>query len=190
MDNSTKLTFDSISSKINSKLHVICYPNPVLEQVSIPVPQDKITSCGTLLEAMIREMTELQGIGISAIQVGIPLRVCALQLVKKTPPQIIFNPTIISAYSECVEAEGCLSLPNVKIPIKRPNMIEVSYFDENGTEKKIALADLRARAMQHELDHMDGKLIIHKGTSSSLANRRALMELEKNWDLRSKRKNG
>jgi len=132
--------------------------NPILRKKTEPVVE--ITGeVLNLIKNMSKTMAENKGVGLSANQVGKSIRLFVISpgLSKK---QIFINPEIIklSKKTETIE-EGCLSLPNVFIPIKRAKSLKIKAIDEKGKGFKLKAKDLLARAIQHEFDHLNGILI-------------------------------
>ncbi|PJE57652.1 MAG: peptide deformylase [Candidatus Portnoybacteria bacterium CG10_big_fil_rev_8_21_14_0_10_38_18] len=133
--------------------------NPILRQKSQPIAEID-ESILNLIKDMIETMFKLDGVGLAACQVGknIQLFVVNPKLSKK---YIFINPEIIkiSKKTEAME-EGCLSLPNVFIKIKRARSLKIKAIDENGKQFKLKAKDMLARVIQHEIDHLNGKLIV------------------------------
>jgi peptide deformylase len=160
-------------------LNVLMYPNPFLEEVSshvtTSIPDD--TELQDLLSDMKATLTYYAAQGLAAIQVGVPLRVL---LVRDPSGEIltVINPRLTFKDSEpAYENEGCLSLPGVFTRIVRPKTVHVEYFNEKG-EKVTKDADgILARAIMHEVDHLDGKTFLTKMTSVQRAS--ALNRLKK-----------
>ena len=144
-------------------LPIIIIPDPVLRKISDPVEQvDAATR--RLMDDMLETMYAAPGIGLAAIQVGVPKRIVVLDLADDGEPKqplIMANPEIIkmSATTRLYE-EGCLSIPDVRIEIERPETVTVQYLDRDGKQQELAAGGLLATAIQHELDHLDGQLII------------------------------
>jgi len=111
-----------------------------------------------LIQSMIATMHEAKGVGLAAPQVGIDQRLFVMDVGEG--PMAIINPKIIKKMGADVLAEGCLSIPEVTINIERPQQITVKYMDENGRAKEMICEDLMARVIQHETDHLNGKLIL------------------------------
>jgi peptide deformylase len=107
---------------------------------------------------MIATMREAKGVGLAAPQVGINQRLFVMDAGEG--PMAIINPKITKKIGAEVLEEGCLSIPEVTIQIKRPQQITVKYMDEDGQAMEMTCEDLMARVIQHETDHLDGKLII------------------------------
>lgn len=133
--------------------------DPILRKVSREVTEinDRIK---TLLEDMVETMYEYDGVGLAAPQVGILRRVVVID-VGEGPIKMI-NPEIIEQEGESIDIEGCLSIPNRSGTVKRPEKVKVRYLDENGVEKTLEGTGLLARAICHEVDHLNGILFIDK----------------------------
>ena len=142
---------------------ILTEPNKILRQVSQPV--DNVgDEERKLMKDMLETMYDANGIGLAAIQIGIPKRIIVMDLSKdgeKKEPRYFVNP-IIKDKNEKKNTyeEGCLSVPNQFAEIDRPSRCEVEYLDFNG-DKKILKADgLLATCIQHEMDHLEGILFI------------------------------
>ena len=142
---------------------ILTEPNKILRQVSQPVE-----SVGDeerkLMKDMLETMYDANGIGLAAIQIGIPKRIIVMDLSKdgeKKEPRYFVNPIIKNKdKKKNTYEEGCLSVPNQFAEIDRPSRCEVEYLDFNG-DKKILKADgLLATCIQHEMDHLEGILFI------------------------------
>lgn len=133
--------------------------DPILRKVSREVTEinDRIK---TLLEDMVETMYEYDGVGLAAPQVGILRRVVVID-VGEGPIKMI-NPEIIEQEGESIDIEGCLSIPNRSGTVKRPEKVKVRYLDENGVEKTLEGTGLLARAICHEVDHLNGILFVDK----------------------------
>ena len=114
-----------------------------------------------LLDDMVETMHEFNGVGLSAVQVGILKRVIVIDLYdEKTPIIKIINPEIIKEKGKQEVQEGCLSFPNQFAKVIRPKEVVVKGLDENGREITIRAKDLLAQAFCHEIDHLNGKLFV------------------------------
>ena len=114
----------------------------------------------TLVEDMIETMNKAEGVGLAAPQVGILKRLCVIDV--GDGPMTFVNPTIISSEGEQVDEEACLSLPEQAGLVKRPESLVVEATDLDGTVFQLFCSDLLARAVCHELDHLDGVLFIDR----------------------------
>jgi peptide deformylase len=144
-------------------LPIIKLPDPILRQVSKPVEQvdDEVRR---LVSDMFATMYDAPGVGLAAIQVAVPLRLLVLDVApKEADPQPIamINPKILKLGDQPhMHEEGCLSLPETYVEIERPATVRVSYLDQHGAQQEIEADGLLATAIQHEIDHLDGRLII------------------------------
>ena len=142
---------------------ILTEPNKLLRQVSKPV--DKVTIVEQkLMNDMLDTMYAANGIGLAAIQIGIPKRIIVMDLSKdqeKKEPRYFVNPVIKKKNEDkTTYEEGCLSVPNQFAEIERPSKCDVEYLDYNG-QKQILYADgLLATCIQHEMDHLEGILFI------------------------------
>ena len=146
-----------------SKKNIITVPDEILRKVSTPI-EDVGKNEKQLINDMFDTMYHNNGIGLAAIQVGIPKRIIVLDVSKekdKKNPVCFINPKIIKVSDETsVYEEGCLSLPETFIEIERPKMCWIDYIDISGKKKNIECDDLLSTCIQHEINHLDGKLII------------------------------
>jgi peptide deformylase len=146
-----------------AKLEIITLPDPLLRKVSQPVERvdaDLIR----LADDMLETMYEAPGVGLAAVQVGVPRRLIVLDTSEKEAepsPLVLINPEIVSLGPELrLHEEGCLSIPDVRFEIERPSSLVVRYLDRDGKQQELAADGLLATAIQHEIDHLNGKLII------------------------------
>ena len=146
-----------------SLLPIVLLPDPVLRSVSAPVERvdDEVRR---LVADMLETMYDAPGVGLAAIQVGIPRRLLVIDVSgeDETPqPLALINPRILALSDELrTHEEGCLSIPDVRIDIDRPARIKVAYTDRDGKPQELDADGLLATAIQHEMDHLDGRLII------------------------------
>ena len=131
------------------------------------------SSTRKLAQDMLDTMYENNGVGLAAPQVGVSKRMMVIDVSKDEEPKkpIVFvNPTIVDKEGELVGLEGCLSFPGVFFEVKRANRITVKYQNLSGKEQKMqAEGDLLCRAIQHEIDHLDGELFVDKAVSKLAA---------------------
>jgi len=113
-----------------------------------------------LIDDMLETMYEANGVGLAAPQVGILKRIVVIDVGEG--PIVMINPTIIETDGEQVGDEGCLSVPGKAGQVKRPNHVVARFFDEDMNECEIEGEELLARAICHELDHLDGHLYVEK----------------------------
>ena len=145
-----------------AKLQIITLPDPLLRKAQRPI--ERIDEDVRKLAAdMLETMYAAPGVGLAAVQVGVSRRLIVLDTAKdEEPPQplVLINPEIVTLGSELRQhEEGCLSIPDVRIDIERPRTLTVRYLDLDGKPQELA-EGLLATAIQHEIDHLNGKLII------------------------------
>jgi peptide deformylase len=142
---------------------IIILPDKRLRLVSEPVK--KVTAeIKTLVEDMFETMYAAPGIGLAAIQVGVPKRVVTMDLAKRegeTEPRVFINPEILWSSDEpSVYEEGCLSIPEVHEDVERPAKVRFKYLDLDGKPHEAEAEGLFATCIQHEIDHLNGVLFI------------------------------
>ena len=142
---------------------LIILPDPVLRQVSSPIAQvDDVVR--KLSDDMLDTMYDAPGIGLAAVQVGIPKRMLVIDLHKEgeeKQPQIFINPEILRSSDErSAYEEGCLSIPDYYAEVERPAKVTVKYVDISGKEQLLETEGLLATCLQHEIDHLNGVLFI------------------------------
>lgn len=161
-----------------SILKILTYPDPILREISQPVEifDEKLKK---LTEDMLETMYSAKGIGLAAPQVGVLQRVVVIDTrptddegkrykiedmgdLEKTIPQplVLINPRIIKGDGKTTFDEGCLSVPSFYETVQRYNVIEVETYDLNGNKRTFKTDGLLAICIQHELDHLEGKLFI------------------------------
>ena len=142
---------------------IITEPNKLLRQVSKPVNKVGIEE-QKLMKDMLETMYAANGIGLAAIQVGIPKRIIVMDICKKEnkkEPRYFVNPIIKNKNPlKATYEEGCLSVPNQFADIDRPSKCEVEYLDYNGQKQLLKAEGLLATCIQHEMDHLEGILFI------------------------------
>ena len=142
---------------------ILTIPDPILRQKSSLV--EKVNKdIKILMDDMLTTMYNAPGIGLAAIQIGVPKRVVVMDISKdqeKKKPMYFVNPEIIwKSNVNATYEEGCLSIPNQFAKIERPDKCKVKYLDFDGVEKEINAEGLLATCIQHEIDHLNGVLFI------------------------------
>ena len=142
---------------------ILTEPNKILRQISQPV--EKVgDEERELMRDMLETMYVANGIGLAAIQIGVPKRIIVIDISKeenKKIPMYFVNPLIIKKNDEkTTYEEGCLSVPNQFAEIDRPSKCEVEYLDYNGKKQLLKAYGLLAICIQHEMDHLEGILFI------------------------------
>ena len=142
---------------------ILVEPNKILRKVSQPV-KEVTKEIQRLMDDMLETMYSANGIGLAAIQVGIPKNLIVIDLLtkeKKKDPIFFVNPKIINKSSRMSKyEEGCLSIPNLFAVVQRPSECEVEYLDYKGKKKILKATGLLATCIQHEIDHLKGILFI------------------------------
>jgi peptide deformylase len=142
---------------------IIKLPDPRLRLVSAPV-QAVDDGVRRLVDDMFETMYDAPGIGLAAIQVGVPQRIVTLDLTKKDEPknpQILINPEVVwSSEEKGTHEEGCLSIPEYYEEVERPAKVKVRYLDIDGKLHEIDAEGILATCLQHEIDHTNGVLFI------------------------------
>ncbi len=142
-------------------LPILCYPDPRLHTVAQP-----ISSIGEhhqrLIKDMFETMYESKGIGLAATQVNHHERLIVIDISEDSSnPMVLINPTIIKYSTEIIRAdEGCLSVPGIFDGIERAKGINVEFLDERGESKMLEAQDLLSICIQHEIDHLEGKVFV------------------------------
>lgn len=162
-------------------LPIVKYPNKILESPTIKVV-DFGDDLKTLVSDMVETMHASNGIGLAAPQIGKNLRLAVIEYPKQKdndfeiPLLVLVNPKIISkSTEEQIDTEGCLSILGIELPVPRAKKVKVKAQDIEGNKIRFTASGLFARIIQHELDHLDGKLIIDYATDKE--------ELLKNYKM-------
>ena len=137
---------------------IVKFGSPVLRQRCEEVTKFD-GNLGRILDDMYETMSEADGIGIAAPQIGLPARLIVIDVDRRIE---IVNPVIVSAWGRQFEAEGCLSWPGKRGIVKRPRHVKVKGLDRFGKPVKFRAKNLLARALCHEIDHLDGILFEDK----------------------------
>ena len=143
-------------------LKILIFPDPRLRTVAktVEVVDDSIKK---LTQDMLETMYQGSGIGLAATQVNVHKRVIVLDISEsKDEPLILINPEIIKIIdpNKKIFSEGCLSVPGFYEELKRPSSVEISYLDIDGKRNLLLANDLLAVVIQHEMDHLDGKMMV------------------------------
>jgi peptide deformylase len=143
------------------------YPDPALRMQAREV-EDFDAHLRRLVERMTSLMRDAHGVGLAATQVGILRRLFVFQQDRDGEPTAVVNPVIVERSDETLsDAEGCLPLQGVQVPVERAVSLRLEGRDVAGEELSLELSDLAARVAQHELDHLDGVLILDRTTDEA-----------------------
>ncbi|MGC1495822.1 MAG: peptide deformylase [Sulfitobacter sp.] len=146
------------------KRNIILHPDPRLKKACAPV-SDLTDDLRRLADDMLTTMYEAPGVGLAAPQIGVLDRLIVLDCVKEEgeepSPLIMFNPEVIASSDDLnTYEEGCLSIPDQFADVTRPAVVDVRWMDRDGAEQTDTFTGLWATCVQHEIDHLDGKLFI------------------------------
>lgn len=158
-------------------LEVLCFPDKRLRTVAKPVEQ--ITAeLKKVAENMIETMYEEEGVGLAATQINFHQRLVVIDVSEqRNQAMVIINPVIVEHSGEEVSEEGCLSVPETHAEVKRAEFVTLEYLDLEGKQQVLNADGLLAVCIQHEIDHLDGKLFIDY--LSPLKQQRIKIKLEK-----------
>lgn len=157
------------SMELLARMEIVLYPHPALRWKSKPVPE--ITAdVRKVARQMFDLMYEAKGVGLACNQVALPWRMFVLNLTGKPEEQseehVFINPEIVKRRGTQEEEEGCLSFPKLYGQVRRAQEIVVEAFDLDGRGFEMDLDDLASRAVQHEIDHLDGVLFTDRMTEA------------------------
>ncbi len=142
---------------------IITVPDEILKKVSEPIEKIGVNE-KKLIDNLFDTMYNSNGIGLAAVQIGILKRILVVDVSnkdEKNQPIVLVNPVIKNLSDEkSIYEEGCLSIPETFVEIERPKICEVEYINEKGSKKILKCDGLLSTCVQHEINHLDGKLII------------------------------
>jgi len=144
-------------------LPILEFPDPRLRTKAVPVEPARVTEPAfqQLLDDMFETMYEAPGIGLAASQVDVHQRFMVIDISEeKNEPRVFINPEIVERAGDQVYQEGCLSVPGIYADVTRANEITVRFLDRRGQAQELHADGLLAVCIQHEMDHLDGKLFV------------------------------
>lgn len=159
------------------------YGDPVLRKACDPV-REITPDIRRLVRDMLETMYDAPGSGLAAPQVGIPLRLCVIDARPggRRQPLVLINPRIVSAKTKVEMDEGCLSIPGVMMTVRRFLHVRAEALDARGFPYGVEGEDLLAQALQHEIDHLDGRLYVDRLAPSKRRDAVRMIEKEmKRW---------
>ena len=163
-------------------LDILKFPDPRLRTVAKPVKEvtGKIVA---LADQMLDAMYEAPGIGLAATQVNFHQRLIVIDISEtNNQPLILINPTIVSGEGEIETNEGCLSVPGFYEPVDRYQQIQFEAIGRDGEPFSMEAVDLLAVCIQHEIDHLEGKLFVdYLSSTKRQLIRKKLQKLQKQW---------
>ena len=147
--------------KTMALLPILCYPDPKLHKVAKPVTAVD-TRIQTLVSDMLQTMYEAKGIGLAATQVDVHERVIVIDISEeRDQPLVLINPEIVwRSDATHLNEEGCLSVPGIYDGVLRHDAVHVTALDEKGQSRKIEADDILSVCVQHEMDHLLGKVFV------------------------------
>ena len=156
IDKKTRDLFKAESKERMDEIRI--YPDPILRKRAAPIKNidGKIKE---MVDRMVDTMYANKGIGLAAPQIGILNQIIVVGLGKDW--RALINPEIVEGEGESVMEEGCLSLPNIEVPVKRMEKVYIRAWNLDGKEASLELSNFSGRVYQHEIDHLNGILIIH-----------------------------
>jgi peptide deformylase len=162
-----------------AKLTILEFPDPRLRTKAVPV--DVVDDAlRTLIDDMFETMYEAPGIGLAATQVDVHRRLLVADVSSdKSDPHVFINPEILEKDGVTVTEEGCLSVPGYYEEVKRADHIRVRYLDRDGRECEGEFEGLLAVCVQHEIDHLDGKLFVDYLSEAKRSRIRKKLEKER-----------
>jgi peptide deformylase len=166
-------------SEEHGSLRIVTYPNTILRQRAEDI-REIDPALRDHVEKMAGTMYANQGVGLAAPQVGLGKRIIVINPTgEKADEKVLVNPSIVERRGDMEALEGCLSVPGVSGTVRRSSFVRVIAYDLEGNEVEITATDFLARVLQHEIDHLDGMLLIDRMTPESrIAARDALRALE------------
>lgn len=151
-----------------SNLKIRLYGDPCLRKKC-----EQVTDVGVaermLIQSMIKTMYASKGIGLAAPQIGINRQILVIDTGDGEGPLAMVNPKVVKTDRYAEMEEGCLSIPDVHVVVERPYEVFVQYTDANNHRQEKRFTELKSRAVQHEIDHLHGRLIVDYATDAELA---------------------
>lgn len=146
--------------KIMSKHQILTIPDPKLRRVTELV-HEITPELQDLIDEMFQVMYDADGVGLASTQIGLPMRLAVIDVSRsRNEPMVIINPEIIESRDPVSMQEGCLSVPGHVDRLVRPNWVRVRTLNRDGVVNEFEASDLLAECLQHEIDHLHGKLYI------------------------------
>lgn len=169
--------------------HIVIYPDPRLRKVCAPISEfDERTAA--LAERMLDLMGSGNGVGLAGPQVGVCRRIfVANPTGEPEDAQICINPELLDLTGSVEGEEGCLSLPDIRVNVRRARVCGIRAQDVRGQWFELRSEGLVARIWQHETDHLDGRLIIDRmDATDRIANRKKIAQLEADYGVETRRR--
>lgn len=146
-------------------MDILAHPNPALKQKGLLVDPRTDRELSRLVKQMAELMYAAPGVGLAATQIGVAKRVIVIDLDDTKQATALCNPVIVDRSAETVvDEEGCLSLPGIAVPVERSVAVVCEAVDLKGAKVRLEAEEMLARVLQHEVDHLDGILILDRAT--------------------------
>lgn len=163
---------------------IVIWPAPTLDSPAAQVSDPKATDIVALGQDLVDTCSAVGGFGLAAPQIGVGLRVFVLNMEAVTGDasagyEVFVNPTFVETEGEELMEEGCLSLPGVHASVKRATSVVMEYTSVEGTQEVISGKGLLAQALQHEVDHLNGTVVVRRGPRFKMTDARRRMSLLK-----------
>jgi peptide deformylase len=167
-----------------ARLNILHYPDPRLRKLALPV-ETVDRHIRSLVDDMFETMYAAPGVGLAAIQVNVRKRIVVMDVSEeKHRPLTLINPVVLEREGACESEEGCLSVPGFYETVRRAGRVRVSALDRDGEPFELDASGLLAVCIQHEIDHLDGKLFVDY--LSALKRDRIRKKLEKQARLEAR----
>lgn len=164
--------------------NIVIWPDPVLDKSATQVTDPSAPSVVELGQDLVDTCEAVGGFGLAAPQVGVSLKVFVMNMAAVTGEpdvgyEVFINPTVLETEGDELMEEGCLSLPGVRSCVRRATSIIVEYTSVQGTQEVISGKGLLAQALQHEIDHLNGTVVVRRGPRFKMSDARRRMGLLK-----------
>ncbi len=146
-------------------LEIKKYPDKILRKKALPVKSAQDENMQRLIDNMIETMYDAPGMGLAAPQVGVSLRLCVIDTTageQQESLHVLINPEVVNKSEAETAEEGCLSIPGYHYEVKRAAHVVVRYTDRDGKKAQLEADGILSRALQHEIDHLNGMLLIDR----------------------------
>jgi peptide deformylase len=143
---------------------IFLYGQPILRMTAQPI-EKPIKDLNSLISDMVETMQDEEGIGLAAPQIGESIALCVVNqglIEDDSPPKAYLNPVILHSEGTIVMEEGCLSIPDIREDVERPETIRLRYLDVDGVAQEEECDGMLARVLQHEIDHLNGVLFVDR----------------------------
>jgi peptide deformylase len=164
-------------------LKVLAYPAPVLLKKAGPVTEIN-RELRRLVDEMFETMYAERGVGLAAPQIGQGIRLCVVNVTDSEAGELaLINPVVVESSGEATDEEGCLSVPSIRSKVTRPEYVRVRAYDITGQELDLEADGLEGRCLQHEIDHLQGRLFFQRlGEAARMTLKSQIKRLEDRYE--------